>query len=760
MADVNTTQINQSLAGLSQEVQALTSSIRNMLASQSNLQAAHAARERQQEDLNNDLAEFARQLRSGRRTNAEQEKLIREAVEAKKKELEAQKRLQKALEERARAMSQNQSADAIDRLTRSVQTARDAHRRASTTLSQSITSVENSFKGLIKSADWAGMALTWFGSAVRTQAQQLLTQNKANGGLVEGTGSLIEAMAAQQTEALKYKVDATTFANVTNGARQMFNAMGGTSNGLKELDGSIDRFTIMTGSFADGLKLAADTAKSFAEKGIRPTAVSMEMYQNDLVALRRQTGLSVEQAHQLYNSVAGDVESIDILRSARADEREAILRSQRALIQQSIAAGMSAEQAKEAAKMLNKMVAAKPLERLKQAAKVRALSGAMGLAGGEEAAQAITAGKRATPEQQRMLQEFSNRAANAMDAAAGQGLGTEIFATTLLDKLDLDQYYGKSSQFSTTLGDSLKNANGDLSQKFIDASKSGQAEMIKNVLGIYEQVKLVVSGQHWLGPIAAGVAAIAAIMLKGQILTGAGRLVGNAASRIGLGGRAAGAASAAATTAGAGGAAAAGGATQTASRFAGIGSKVAAVGKVAGALGGLIDAGVGINDLAEGKEQTERPKGWDMISPMRWGMYGGNKINEGIKWATGGDTLGGKLYDWVNGDVNPNKPTPMPITSTKKAESKTDQLKTLKDANSTLETATTTTADAVTQQVKKMDTSNDMLKSLVSLMEKQNEIAEKQLVAQTMTEKEKAQSTARDELRANSKFGSQYSYTS
>lgn len=775
MADVNTAQLNQSFASLSQEVQTLTASIRTLLSEQSNFQQLNANQQRATQAATLNVDEYAKQLRKGRKTNAEQDALIKKAIEAKKKEIAAIEANRKAQEKFQRAQAQGtRSQQYIDKLGQRAKQAAEAQADAAAATRKATADVDKSFRGFVRNVDVASIAIAGFGTAVQNQAKQLMTQNRANGGLVEGTGGLIQAMAAQQNEALKYKVDATAFANITSGARQMFNAMGGTSNGLKTLDGSINRFTIMTGSFEEGLKVATQVASDFANKGIKPTAMNMEMYQNDLVALRRQTGLSVDQAHALYNQVAEDAESIHILRSARADEREAILRSQRALIQQSIAAGMSAEQAKEAAKMLNKMVAAKPIDRLKQAAKVRALAGAMGIAGGEAAAQAITAGPRRTAEQQKALQDFSQRAANAMDSAAGQGLGTEIFATTLLDKLDLDQYYGKNSQFSTTLGDSLKNANGDLSQKYIDASTSGQAEIVKNTLGIWEQLKLVVSGQHWFGPIAMGVAAIAAIMLKGQILTGAGKALGKVM------GKGAGVAGKAGATI-AEGAEAAAGASKTAT-----GSKaLGALGKAGKVLGPLASVGIGAYEGIENYNETGKMgesvgKGVGSAAGGIGGGWGGaaagaalgTLILPGIGTAIGGvlgglggglagSAAGGAGGKWLGGLFDSDKPQAALPTNGSKASAKTDQAQVLKEANMTLETATTATASGVTEQVKKMDASNTLLAQMVALLQKQNELAEKMLIAETLTETDKSQEGgAGQALRAESKFGSRYSYTS
>jgi hypothetical protein len=133
------------------------------------------------------------------------------------------------------------------------------------------------------------------------------------------------------------------------------------------------------------------------------------------------------------------------------------------MINLNVAAGMTADQAKAAAKMLNKMVAAKPLERIKEAARMRALGGAMGISGADAAAQAVMAGPgKQTAQMRKDIEDFSKNATTMMDQARGQGLGSEITAVQLLDKLNLDQYYGSDSPFSTTLISALKNQAGPM----------------------------------------------------------------------------------------------------------------------------------------------------------------------------------------------------------------------------------------------------------------------------------------------------------
>ena len=74
------------------------------------------------------------------------------------------------------------------------------------------------------------------------------------------------------------------------------------------------------------------------------------------------------------------------------------------------------------------------------------------------------------------------------------------------------------------------------------------------------------------------------------------------------------------------------------------------VGKLAAPVAAAIDVGSGVSDLMDGKRQTEMPSGWDMVSPMRWSMYAGEKINQGYEATS--NALGGSgnmIEDGVRG---------------------------------------------------------------------------------------------------------------
>lgn len=756
-------QLAQQMTAMTAALAQMTTGFQNMVAMQGRTQAAQDANKKRLEDINDSLILFEQNLVKGKKLTDDQLKQVEKAKELYKEELRLKDELIKATQHEVDVKtSAANDADRIAKATR----AREAKQAALTNVSAARREAENtaskSISDFTVKTDLAGAALVWFGSTLNTAARTVLAQNKANGGLIEGSNGLISALASQQNEALKAHVDPVAFANITTGARQMFNAMGGTSKGLEQFGESTKRFTIMTNSFEEGLKLSVEVAQNFANKGIRPTAQAMELYQNDLVTLRRQTGLSIDQVNAMYNEVASDADSIDLLRKARAGERESILASQRAMISQSIAAGMSAEQAKEAAKMLNKMVAAKPLDRIKQAARMRAIGGAYGV-DATEASQGVLAGSRATDSQKAAIAQFGTNIANLNDSAAQNGMAMEIFTSTLTDKLNLDQYYGKGSVYSTTLGDSLKNANGDLAKAYIDVSKASTARMLEGIAGLWTQLGLIISGQHWLGVIASGVAAIAAMMFKDQILGMASKIGG----KLGLGKGGSSILDAGNIAEGAAG---------EAGNIGKVSSKLVKGAKV---LGPLAAIGLGAYEGYDEYQQTGKAgrsvgKGVGSAAGGIGGAWGGaaagaaigsvvpvvGTVIGGLIGAALGGYLGseggGAAGKFIGSQFDSPDAAALPLKA-QQPKVANDQ-KDAKDASDTMIDATTATADGISQQVKQLDASNSLLQQIVALQQRATDLAEKQIVATTLTDKEKGDASNRSTLRKDNKFASTYNY--
>jgi hypothetical protein len=767
MADQATQQLNSIIQQFAQSLQGLVNAQSRTQAATLASMKAHAD---MQDHVNHELALFNDALAKNETLTKREQHALDELLKAKKREIElsiqhnnyrdklnkltAQGTASERDLEELRILIRNSSNKLADATLRSTKAQKD--------FTDATAAANTSLVNLARSGTLTSAALVWFGKTVAANARQQLAQVKASDGVIEASGNIEKALLDQQTLALKYGVSADAFINATKQGRQMFNAMGGTTQGMATLDSTVKRLVVSTGGdFQKALELATQGAKSLATAGVKPTRAALERYTDDVNRLIAQTGMSRESAMSLYDSMSQDVDMIDILRSARGSEREAILQSQRAMIQNAIAAGMSAEQAQRAAKMLNQMVAAKPIDRIKQAAKMRAMAGAMGIAGGDEAAQAVIAGKRATPEQKEALMRFNENAANKMDQMGQGSLGGEIFATTLADKLNMDQYFGKDSPFSTSI-DTLKAPIAQIDATMKDVSEDQIAQTIASTAEMVKQLDLIASGQHWLGPIAAGVSSIIMLMGGGKFIGKIGeKIAGNVAGRVAgtVAGEAVGAGAA-----GAVGAAATGGKLAQAGKFArGVALPAAAM----MATGAGVDWAAGKMGVGTARVDTDQDdKNWDRASPwekMQSSIPRGieklgslffldNLVNQAKSERIASETK------YLDDNTKPGVVgAPVQGPGPNKVDdrvAKTAQTETSKN----VEKATLTAADKLSAQVAQMDVSNDLLKKLADNADRQTDLLEKQLIALTLTDREKQNTSTKTALRGGNKFGAQYNY--
>lgn len=459
--------VSAELQQLNQQVAQMVSSLQKLVAAQS--QTAKEMFDYSQTvddltELNKDDFELEKKLQSKKHLMTKNElrqfelyqEALRKRVELEKKEAAIQNDLYKLSERRLsgemtpaeyQAKEKNKIKQ-LEHVRDSLKTTGNSITNHEKGLSRVLDKSGNKFNVLIAILEKTGSAFLAFTSKLTK------TSGRTAGVIEEHTGNFDQGMAHWLSTTQMYSgMAGEDFLEMMAKNRQMVNAMGGIIDAYETAIPSIDDFYAMTGDMGEASRFAMQAMTQFAEKGINPSRKALLNYRNDIWQVAKQTGLSLEQSQTMFNEIAGDIDSLSILKAAREDERETILANQRALVKSNVALGMNAEQAKEAAKMLNKMVAQKPLERLKQAAKVRALGAAMGMgAESAAAAEAITAGKRATPEQRKALNDFNVAVTGMADTAAQQGIAQELFTSTLLDKLDLDQYYGSDSKFSATLG--------------------------------------------------------------------------------------------------------------------------------------------------------------------------------------------------------------------------------------------------------------------------------------------------------------------
>lgn len=321
------------------------------------------------------------------------------------------------------------------------------------------------------------------------------------------------------------------YAKLTRANRDTVLAAGGLRGHLDTLSDMSQKYATTIGDLTERTQFAQDQMRLFGESGIRPTAKNMAALAPEMQRLLKVTELAPAELNSALKDIAEDEGTQFQLRAANNEqERMMILKGIAGRIAENRALGMSTKQAIEASKALNKLTAQGPLERFKQAAKLRAFGAAMGVGGTDDAARILMKGSRASEAERRQLQGVLSNMSNTLSESAQGSIGGEIFASTLADKLDLQSLIGSGSPFNTRQAEGLKyneDAVKNLGQ--IDARVAKSVDFLQRILMAIEKNPLLMA-------IAGGVGLLANFFLGGIFTKVFGKLLGRVLGKIpGLG---------------------------------------------------------------------------------------------------------------------------------------------------------------------------------------------------------------------------------
>lgn len=490
--------------------------------------------------------------------------------------------------------------------------------------------------------------------------------------------------------------------------------------GMKEVRSSMRDVLVEP---ADQAKYAAGQFDIMTKAGIRAVATDAARSEQWMRQFIKNTGQVPGQFNAAISEIVNDEGVLAKLRSQTTEqERRATIMGIQRQLALNTAMGMTTEQAKAAAKELNKLGGQKPLERFKQAARIRAFGAAMGMGGeADQAARILTLGQRATPEQQAQLQKIMGSMSEALTQTGTGSFGAEIFATQLADKLQLTTLLGPSSPFNTTLA------------KAVEPLQSSADSMAKLPPILSEAVS-------WMKQIQQSV-------MKNELITGgAGLLAGVFGGKMitSLGGRLLGGVGSAAG--GLGGAASRLiGPSRMASLASAGGKILGTVGRVGTGLAGLgtvANIGEGVYNIAEGNKE----EGWgELAGTALGGLLGGigGAFFGGAGAVPGallGSSLGGQAGKWVGSLFADDE---------EEAQAK---------ATSALTTEAMNTTSGIQQQIKQMDDTNSLLTRLAENSERQIALQEKQMELTGSVGSEIAITASRSSSNRTSNFRTRYGY--
>ncbi len=465
------------IQALTQQVRLLTEGMKSLIGTQSQVARSTVSYSDTVKAANAGLEDFEADIQKQGAISKEQARVQRYLLEAKRDEIRLLKQIE---QEKARLAKlerdyMTQVITATEYLERSKadkSNLANSQSQLSTTRAEisSQTSALQSFGVALGSAGKVLNIVTGVLGAIIGAFSAYNTTFKestlAAGGDIENAGGTFDQGMNKAMLTLTSKTGIATkdFLALNAANRGVINSLGGMDNTIQTGRSNIFKMYGLYGSLEESWKQNLRVMTNFAEEGVRPSTKLMDKYNADLSSLHIMTGLTGDAMNTMIAGIAGDSDSISILRAVRAGEREAILDNQRALLLSSRALGMTTTQAEAAAKMLNKMVAAKPLERFKQAAKLRMMGAAMGVETEGAARELMKA-----PGQQNMAlmrDEISNLA-TAFGAAAGQD-NKMMFASIVSEKGGFDEL---QNTFDLNLAATNKAAAGTI-EAYKDSSNS------------------------------------------------------------------------------------------------------------------------------------------------------------------------------------------------------------------------------------------------------------------------------------------------
>ncbi len=402
------------------------------------------------------------------------------------------------------------------------------------------------------------------GGAITSKLNTFFSGAAFLSGMKEAFGIVKEEISSgmsattEQLMTLGYQLGLTgqEYAKLSKAHRDVVLAAGGTTKHLELLTAANKQYEDLIGDNAERTQFVAEQMKMLAERGIKPTAKNMELLAPEFAKLQKTSNMTSAEFNSAMADITDDAATSAQLRAASSEEeRAAIMKGIAGRLAENRAMGMTTKQAIEATKALNKLSGQGPLERFKQAAKLRAMGGAMGVAGGDEASRILIKGQRASADEKQELQKYLSNLSNTMSESQMGSIGGEIFAATLADKLGLQELIGPTSPFNTRLvegtkyeQDSLKllgENNKDLKKiviffdRVIDALTKNPLLMI--ITGAIGGIFGILKGKAFaslLGGAAKSLAGGAGGLLRGAAAMGGGALAAKGALVAGAAGAA------------------------------------------------------------------------------------------------------------------------------------------------------------------------------------------------------------------------------
>jgi len=245
------------------------------------------------------------------------------------------------------------------------------------------------------------------------------------------------------------------FAQMQAENRQAINALTGGFNEFDTiLSSSNKQLLLYTGSLKDSSKLVANMITTSRMLG-DSTVDTNKFVQSQSAAFKsfnRQLSMTADEFASMNDRLIQDSDVRATLYKMGEKERVQHFQGLQMQVKTYRSWGLLQGQAEELAKSMERAAGMGAKERLKMAARQRAVMGAFGMGGvGAEAQKIRIKGARATPEEQARLAEINKQFADVVSKKMGDSFQSELLTQTMLQKAQLDDTFGPKGTMANTV---------------------------------------------------------------------------------------------------------------------------------------------------------------------------------------------------------------------------------------------------------------------------------------------------------------------
>jgi len=306
-------------------------------------------------------------------------------------------------------------------------------------------------------------AIALLGTAATKGANDLRAQLKT--GAID-TGNVLDQMG----RAWRLGVDPELLSELQSQNRAAVVAMGGVTRWGEQLDASRRTIYTYTGDLDDAIRFTSQSLQTMRIAGITPTTEML----HDSTGKLQGFGQTIRNIHittgktfsEIDEMLRGFIETEEVRfrlagkidAKGRRQALQEIAKRQELLL----GLGMTAEQATRAGQALDQLAGKGPKERMKEAARARAMMGMMGMQQeGADIQKLMILGQRRTAEQDAQLAVLQGKIQQKAAEAQMGPLGQEFAVMSVYQKLGLDQ----NKSFLVLASDEAKQRQKDVKDK-------------------------------------------------------------------------------------------------------------------------------------------------------------------------------------------------------------------------------------------------------------------------------------------------------